>query len=115
MRKHGAGVNRVAHLHLERAGPQMRVRGEMSVAEILDDVIASESLVRNRHRGLAAVGDVLWNPVLDREDLSVGARVNLLSPCVVVAVLSPVAGNRVADAAKLNPVDRIALADVRLS
>src|ERR1039458_5676428 len=95
MREHGAGVNRVAHLHLERAGPQMRVRGEMSVAEILDDVIAGESLVRNRHRGLAAVGDVLWNPVLDRDDLSVRDRVNLLIPRVIAAFLVLVAGKRV--------------------
>ena len=75
MREHGAGVNRVAHLDLERAGPQMRVGGEMSVAEIQDDVIAGESLGRSRHRDPAAVGDVLGNPVLDRDDLSVRDRV----------------------------------------
>src|ERR1019366_9903241 len=115
MREHVAGVNGVARLDLERAGPQMRVGGEVSRADLLDDVIAGESLVRNRRRDLAAVGDILGNPVLHFDDLPVRDRANLLIPRVIAAVLVLVAGKRFAVAAKLNPVDRIALADVSLS
>src|SRR5271156_2036498 len=115
MREHVARVNLVADLHLKRAGPQMRIRGEMSVAEILDDVIAGERVIGNRYRYLAAVGDVLGNAVLHLDDLAVADRVNLLVPCVIAAVLALVAGIGVAVGAELDPVDRVALADVRLT
>ena len=115
MREHVAGVDSVAHLHLDRAGPQMRVRGVVPFAQLLDDVIAGERVVGNRHRELAAVGDVLGNAVLHLDDLAVGDRVNLLIPGVIALVVVLVAGERFAVVAKLNPVDRIALADMRLA
>src|SRR5271168_4176020 len=115
MREHVAGVNLVADFHLQRAGPQMGVGAEVSTAEILDDVIAGESLVANRHRYLAAVGDVLGNAVLHFDDLAVADRVNLLIPGVIAAVQALVASERLAVVAKLDPVDRVALADMRFA
>ncbi len=115
MREHVAGVDDVAGLYLECPGAQVRIGGEVSVAEILDDVIAGERLVVNRHCDLAAVWHVLGNSVLCLDDLSVRDRVNLLIPCVIAAILVLVAGERFAVVAKLNPVDRVTLANVRLS
>src|SRR5271170_952945 len=115
MREYVASLDGVADLYLERAGPQMCVGGVVSFAQLLDDVIAGQSVVSDRHGDFATVGHVLGNAVLDLDDLAVGDRVNLLIPGMIAAVRVLIAGERFAVVAELNPIDRIALADVRLA
>src|ERR1700732_1252431 len=113
MREHVASVDSVAYLHLDRPGPQVRIRSVMPFAQFLDDAIAGESVVGNLDRELGSVGDVFRNAVLDLYNLAVGDRVNFLIPGVIALVVVLVAGERLAVVAELNPVDRVALADMR--
>src|SRR5258708_9813709 len=113
--EHVAGVNCVADFHFERAGAQMRVGGEVSVAQVLDDVIARERIGRDRYRELSAFRNVLGDAVLRLDDSSGRYRENLLVPRVIADVLVLVALKRIAVVTKLDPIDRVALADVRLS
>src|ERR1700735_4052227 len=87
----------------------------MSFAQLLDYVIAGETVVSNRHGYFAAVRHVLGNAVFYLDDLSVGGRVNLLIPGVIAAVRVLIAGERFAVVAELNPNDLIARTYVRLA